>query len=193
MTLRPMTLRRTERTMLAVSSTRIERFFSPKAALVSVGVIVACAAFGAYCVYLVAEEHCISIRGFLFAGLLLVGGFGSLARAFPRGCNACRKTPVEAASAFPTELHAHVEHAPFAGDARAVYDIARMPPPVPGQRTVVSAEMCPGCGRVGMATARVERWSGQEWTVERQGASAELLDDRALALAAALRQRGPIA
>jgi hypothetical protein len=175
-----------------MSSTRIGRFFSPKAALISLGVVLAGAAFGAYCVYLVAAEGRISIRGLLFAGLLIVGGFGSLAAAFPRGCNTCRKALVETAGAFPIELHAHVEHALSAGDARAVHDIVRMPLPAPGQRTLLSAELCPRCGRVGVATARAERWNGEAWSVERQGAPAELLDDRALALAAALRQRGPV-
>jgi hypothetical protein len=179
--------------MPAKSSNRIGRFFSPKQALISLGVVLAGAAVGVYCAYLIAEERRLSIRGFVFAGGLLLLGFGSLAAAFPRGCNACHKTLVEVAGAFPIELHAHVEHALFAGDARVVYDVVRMPPPGAGQRTVLSAELCPACGRVGVATARLERWNGQEWNVERQGASAELLDDRALALAAALRQRGPIA
>ncbi|APR78713.1 Hypothetical protein A7982_04060 [Minicystis rosea] len=85
-------------------SARIGRFFSPSAALVALGIFVAGLLVGGYAVYLVVDEARISIGGFVLAGALVLGAAGALARAFPRGCNACRTTLAGVGASFPVEL-----------------------------------------------------------------------------------------
>jgi hypothetical protein len=175
-------------------SDRLQRFFSPGAALLGVGLLVAGLLFGAYCVSLVVNERRISIKGFLLAGALILGGVAALVQMFPRGCRACRKRLTLHRAAFPAEHGAWVHRQIEDGDARSIHGLAALPlPAADGQRAALSAEICTSCSRVGVVTVAAERWTGRDWSVLQQTAPALLFDDRAQALAAALAQRGPSA
>lgn len=170
-------------------SARIGRFFSPSAALVALGIFVAGLLVGGYAIYLVVDEARISIGGFVLAGALVLGAAGALTRAFPRGCNACRKPLAGVGASFPVELYATVEHALANGDARALYGLATAPQPASQQRVTLVAELCPSCARVGVGYVAAERWTGDYWHADRTSTTVELSEERAHALHALVKQR----
>jgi len=132
------------------------RFFSVKAALVGLGVLVLGLAIGGYCVLRVMNEGRISIMGFLLAGTLLLGGVAAFTQAFPKGCRACQKPFTDGGSSFEPKSYDPLVAAIAQGDTHTLTALVSVPRAQPEHYASLRVAYCDQCKQVGEASVHEE-------------------------------------
>lgn len=146
----------------------IRRFFSPKMALISVGLLGGGLAVGAYVLYRLQSDHVISIGGSVIAAVLLVAGVGLLFSAFPRGCAACRKKLEEGGATFTDRAYDQIAQVMQQGDPGSIAQLSHVPShDGSGRYTSLTFDYCPGCKGVGLARVSLKKMEAQGSTEER--------------------------
>ena len=108
----------------------------------------------------VMNNNVISIKGFLFAGALILGGAVALFAAFPKGCSSCRKKFTEAHTDFSPKEYDRLS-AVVHGTAPAAIRALEALPVAKNHRVEMLLSYCDGCKNVGEIRVREERFNGQ--------------------------------
>ncbi len=155
-----------------MSHPAIGRFFSPRQALIAVGIGLAGVACGALVVYRYYDAHRISIVFVLLTLLLLlVSPIYFVGCAFPKGCKACRHPFTEKWLVFPAGWKEVIERFLAVPDQDTFQKLCQAPSSGPYERALLTLDHCATCRRIGEVHVTVERAVDGQWTAKEVGDS----------------------
>jgi hypothetical protein len=166
------------------------RFFSPKVALLALGLLAGGGGFGAYCILRVIDDHRISIGGFLLSGALVLGAVAAFAMAFPKGCRTCKQAFDDAEARFSPAVYDHLLGAVQSGNPGLLMQLIQAPPALANQWSELTVSYCKTCRQLGEARIVEERNNGQYDEYVRGSSSFPLSPQMLGAALTLIQQRG---